>query len=348
MQIELRALLQVLLAAATALIISFISTPLVRQLARKVGAVDVPADGRRVHDHPIPRMGGLAIFFGFILSVLLFGTIDDSLKGILLGAVIIVIMGMVDDIVPLPAWLKFIIQIGAAVVAVLFGIRIDILSNPFFWMEREYIALGIWSVPVTVLWIVGITNSVNFIDGLDGLAVGVSTIASLSLLVISMVFGQMNISVMLAALVGGCLGFIPYNFNPAKIFMGDTGALMLGYVLATLSVTGLFKYYAIISFAVPVLALALPICDMIFAIVRRISKGQNPMSPDRGHIHHRLIDMGLSQKQSVAVLYTISAVMGIAAVLITTSGELKALMLVLIFALVAVLGMFIMLNRPKQ
>lgn len=342
MQIDFHVLLSVLLALGAALVISFVTTPVARSFARRVGAVDIPKDARRVHDHPIPRLGGLAIFLGFILSVVLFADIDMQARGILLGAIVVVMLGAVDDIIPLPAWLKLIVQIGAALIAVAFGVRIELLSNPNIWSSADFLKLGIWSVPVTVIWIVGITNSVNLIDGLDGLAVGVSAIASMAMLVVSLVLGQINTALILAALVGACIGFMPYNLNPAKIFMGDTGALLLGYVMATVSITGLLKFYAIISFTVPLLALGLPIFDTLFAIIRRLLKGQNPMSPDRGHFHHRLIDMGLSQKQAVAVLYAISAVLGLAAVLITTSGAMKAIILVIAFCLAIAIGVSIM------
>jgi len=347
MRIDMQILLSVFLALGSALVISFISTPLARAFAQKVGAIDVPKDARRVHNHPIPRLGGLAIFLGFIMGVLLFADIDLQVRGILLGSVIVVTIGVIDDTIPLPAMLKFVVQIVAAIVPVVCGVRIEIFSNPFFWIDAEYITLGVWSIPVTILWIVGITNSVNLIDGLDGLAVGVSAIASMSMLVISLVLGQWNIALILAALVGACIGFMPYNLNPARIFMGDTGALLLGYVLATVSVTGLFKFYAIVSFAVPLLALGLPLFDTIFAIVRRLLKGQNPMSPDRGHLHHRLIDMGLSQKQAVAILYAISAVLGLSAVLITTSGEMKAIILVFSFCVAIAIGIAVMRGHQR-
>ena len=193
-----------------ALVVAFVTTPLARAFARRVGAVDVPKDGRRMHDHPIPRLGGLAIFLGFIISVVMFADIDRQVQGMLLGSIIIVTVGMVDDIIPLPAWLKFIFQVAAAGVAVAFGIRIELISNPAFWSDAEYINFGMWSIPITMIWIVGITNSVNLIDGLDGLAVGVSAISSMSVLAISLVLGQMNIAVILAALLGACLGFMPY------------------------------------------------------------------------------------------------------------------------------------------
>ncbi len=340
--------LKILVTLATALVVCCAMTPLVRSFAVRVGAVDVPKDGRRMHDHPIPRQGGLAIFLGFLVAVVLFADLDRQVQGILLGSVIIVTVGAIDDIVPLPALLKFFIQILAAVVAVAFGVRFEFIVNPFFWSDAAYINFGAWSIPITIFWIVGITNSINLIDGLDGLACGVSAISSLTFLVITIVLEQVNVAVLLAALLGACLGFIPYNFNPAKIFMGDTGALLLGYVLSTISVIGFFKFYAIISFTVPVLALALPIFDTCFAIIRRLLKGQNPMSPDRGHFHHRLIDMGLSQKQSVAVLYAISAVLGLSAVLITTTGAMKALIFAFAFCVAIIIGITLLRSHDSR
>ena len=342
MQIDIQILISGALALIAAGIISFITTPIVRLFAQKVGAVDVPKDSRRVHNHPIPRMGGLAIFIGFVLSVVLFADVDNQMRGILLGAVIIVVVGVVDDITPLPALLKLVIQIAAALVAVAFGVRIEFLANPIWWSETMYLDLSFLSIPITVLWIVGLTNAVNLIDGLDGLACGVSAIASIAMMTIALAMGQWNTAVILAALVGACFGFMPFNLNPARIFMGDTGALMLGYVMACISITGLLKFYAIISFAVPLLALGLPIFDTAFAIIRRLAHGQNPMSPDRGHFHHRLIDMCLSQKQAVALLYAISAILGFAAVLIATSGEMRAIVLVFAFCVAFAIGIALM------
>lgn len=333
--------IRLLIIIGVAFIISFAATPIVKSFAQKVGAMDVPGEERRVHDHPIPRMGGLAIFLGFLLSVLLFVPISLPLQGILLGCVIIVATGAIDDIISINAWVKLLMQILAAVVAVLHGVEINVLANPALWSSQEYLILGALSIPITILWIVGITNSVNLIDGLDGLAVGVSTISSLTMLVIALVVSDTSVALVLAALVGACVGFMPYNLNPAKIFMGDTGSLLLGYVLATMSILGLFKFATIVSFAVPLLAIAVPLFDTVFAFTRRILKGQSPMQADRGHFHHRLIDMGLSQKQAVAVLYSISAILGLAAVLITTSGEIKALILILGFCFCAFLWAFV-------
>ena len=327
-----------LLAMAVAAVVSFASTPLVKTLAYKVGAIDVPKDNRRMHKVPIPRLGGLAIFLAFLLSVLVFAEIDRQMQGILLGAVMIVILGVMDDIMALKALPKLLVQIAAAGVAVYHGCVIQFFSNPNVFSEITYINLGWLSYPVTIIWIVAITNAVNFIDGLDGLAAGVSAISTAALTVIALMVAETNVAIILSALFGACLGFLPYNMNPAKIFMGDTGATFLGLMLATLSVTGLFKMYAIISFAVPFLILGVPIFDICFAFLRRIAKGQSPMTADRGHFHHRLIDMGFSQKQSVAIAYMLTAILGLAAVLLTSSGELKALILIGAIFVVGAIG----------
>ncbi len=329
MPIQLPAVGLALAALLTAALVALISTPVVRSLAFRVGAVDVPKDNRRMHNHPIPRMGGLAIFFGFILSVLIFIPLTPELRGMLLGSVVIVILGILDDIFALPALPKFFVQIGAALIAVLEGNRIDFLSNPNIFSQDLFWELGLLAVPITVFWIVGITNAVNLIDGLDGLACGVSTISSMTLLVIALVMEEPDVAILMGALSGACIGFLPYNLNPAKIFMGDTGSTFLGFILAVVSIQGLFKFYAIISFAVPFLMLGLPIFDTCFAILRRVSHGQSPMAPDRGHIHHRLIDMGFTQKQAVAVLYIISAILGLSAVVLTTIGVVRAMLFLL-------------------
>ena len=349
MPVQVSVLGAVAAALLVAAIVAFIATPVVRSLAFKIGAVDVPKDNRRMHNHPIPRMGGLAIFFGFILSAMIFVPLSTPVRGMLLGGVIIVILGIFDDIYALPALPKFFVQIAAALVAVLMGNQIDILSNPNIFSSEPYWVLGIWSIPISVLWIVGITNAVNLIDGLDGLACGVSTISSMTMLVIALTVAEPDTALLMAALAGACIGFLPYNLNPAKIFMGDTGSTFLGFILATVSIDGLFKSYAIISFAVPFLMLGLPIFDTCFAIFRRVSHGQSPMAPDRGHIHHRLIDMGFSQKQAVAVLYIISAILGLCAVVLTTSGELKAMLLLLaLCAAGAVSGRIFLSNNEKR
>ena len=328
----------VMMALLTAMAVCFIITPLVKSFAYKVGAIDVPKDNRRMHKKPIPRLGGLAIFIGFMVSILLFVNITSDMKNILLGAVIIVVLGVVDDIMDLPAKLKFVVQIMAALIPALGGVRIQALSNPNVFSEDLYWVLGGLSIPVTVLWIVGLTNAVNFIDGLDGLANGVSAISATTVLVIALMGNQTQVALVMAAVVGACVGFMPYNQNPAKMFMGDTGATFLGYMLATMSIQGLFKFYAVISFAVPFLILGLPIFDTAFAFIRRIAHGQSPMRADRSHIHHRLIDMGLNQKQAVASLYVISAILGLSAVVLTTGGEQRAMLFLLAMCIVAVVA----------
>ncbi len=346
--IDSTVVLTLLLALLAAAVVSFLATPLVKTLACKVGAIDVPRDNRRMHEVPIPRLGGLAIFIAFILSVLVFAKIDRQMQGILLGSVVIVVLGVLDDIMTLRALPKFIVQILAACIAIYYGCSIQIVSNPNLLSAVPYLNLGWLSAPVTVIWIVAITNAVNFIDGLDGLAVGVSAISTASLLVIALMVSESNIAVILAALLGACLGFIPYNFNPAKIFMGDTGSTFLGYILACLSIQGLFKMYAIISFAVPFLILGVPIFDICFAFLRRIAKGQNPMVADRGHVHHRLIDMGFSQKQSVAITYLITAILGLSAVVLTTSGEVRAMILIAAVFIVGGIGMKLLTSHAAE
>ena len=331
-----------------ALIVALVATPVVKSLAFKMGAMDVPKDNRRMHDHPIPRMGGLAIFLGFLLSVLLFAEITPQLRGMLLGSVIIVVLGIFDDIYSLPAMFKFVVQIVAALVAVFSGNVIQTLSNPNIFSSDLYWDLGVLSIPVSVIWIVAITNAVNLIDGLDGLACGVSTISSMTLLVISLVVSDAPAAILMAALAGSCIGFLPYNLNPAKIFMGDTGSTFLGYVLAVVSIQGLFKFYTIISFAVPFLMLGLPIFDTCFAFIRRIAHGQSPMHADRSHVHHRLIDMGFSQKQAVAVLYIISAILGLSAVVLTTAGAVKAMLLLLALCAAGAVSARIFLSNNEK
>lgn len=334
MVLDPKFILKVALALLFAAGLSCVLTPLVKLVAKKIGAMDVPKDNRRMHTTPIPRMGGLAIFAGFLASVLIFGKIDQELQAILLGAVIIVVMGVLDDVITLPAIPKFLVQILAAVIVVLNGCRIEHFMG---------ITLPAWlSYGATVVWIVAITNAINFIDGLDGLAAGVSAISAGTMLVVALMLvpdpTAVSSALLLAALVGACIGFIPYNFNPATIFMGDTGSNMLGFILASVSVYGLFKTYAVISFAVPFLVLGLPIFDLCFAVIRRVSKGQSPMHADRGHVHHRLIDMGFSQKQAVAISYMLSALLGLSAVVLTDSGEVQALIFLAAILVVGAIG----------
>jgi len=303
--------------------VSVAATPFVRILAHKIGAIDVP-DARRVHSHPIPRMGGLAIYYGFLIAVLCFAKVDTQLRGIIIGSLIIVSLGIVDDVKQLGAKIKFITQIAVAIIVVSHGVVIRYVSVPEFVVNTGFLNLGIFSIPLTILWIVGVTNAVNLIDGLDGLAVGVSSIATFSLFFIAILAGEMQVALIAAALAGGCLGFLPYNFNPAKIFMGDTGSTFLGYMLSIVCIQGLFKGYAVISFIIPFLILGLPIFDTAFAIVRRLWNKKPIMAPDRGHLHHKLMDMGFSQKQTVAILYIITSILALSAVVVLEVGAYTA------------------------
>ena len=347
---ELPVYWQIAIAVASAAVISLISTPLVKRLAKRIGAIDNPEDSRRIHTSPIPRLGGLAIFIGFLLCVILFADLDRQIRGIITGAVIIVIIGVIDDIFQLRAIIKLIVQIFAAVIAVYHGVVVEAFVNPFILSEATLVELGYFAIPITIIWIVAITNSVNFIDGLDGLAVGVSAVSSVVMLIIALVFVEINVAIVLAALVGACIGFLPHNFNPAKIFMGDTGALLLGYVLATVSILGLFKLYAVVSLVVPLLALGIPLFDTSFAFFRRMLRGQNPMNADRGHLHHRLLNMGLSQKQAVILMYAISALLGFIAVVmvISTRSEVRALILTAAVLVVGTIVYIAFKGRKKK
>lgn len=342
----------VLLALAVAFMISFAATPMVISLAHKINAIDVPKDARRVHKKPIPLIGGLAIFYGFIVSVLCFGTIDQETMGILIGCTIIVTTGVIDDMKNMRAVIKLMCQILAAVIVVMMGVRIEYFANPFYqWFGPQYIIMEHWmSIAVSVIWIVGVCNAINLIDGLDGLAVGVSSIASISLLALTLISNNPNVAILTAAVAGAGFGFLPYNFNPAKIFMGDTGALFLGFILACISIEGCLKVSAIISFAIPILILGLPIFDTLFAILRRVLTGRSPMSPDRGHLHHRLLDMGFSQKQVVAILYTMTTLLCLTAVVISVKGYFRGILLILAVLLIIMVSVKLMgeLRDPEK
>ncbi len=308
-----------IIAFALAFLISFFSTPLAKKIAFKVGAIAKPRK-RDMHKKPIPRMGGIAIFAGFMITFLIIFVIMPVMPiinwkqifGITIGCSVIFFLGFFDDIYELDAKLKFLVQIAAATFVALSGIRIDFFFIPFIGNNPVY--TNIFSIPATVIWIVGITNAVNLIDGLDGLAAGVSSIASLSLMVLSIYSGYLPGVILTATLAGACIGFLPYNFNPASIFMGDTGSTFLGFTLAITSILGLLKGYTIAAIFIAVLVLGLPIFDTAFAIIRRFLAGKPIMSPDRGHLHHRLVDRGYTHKQAVVTLYGISGILGLSAI----------------------------------
>ena len=298
-------------------IISYLVVPYIIELANKIGAIDVPKDTRRVHKTPIPRIGGLAIFIGFLISALLFIPPNTKVLATLLASGIMIIMGIIDDISPLKAKTKLLIQIFCASIIIWAGIRIDFFTHPF--ENNILIGVRLLSLPITMFWIVGITNTVNLIDGLDGLAAGISTIAALTLAVVAITSGQYLTATLIMGVAGGAVGFLPYNFNPAKIFMGDTGSLFLGFILSVASILGTIKGATILAVIIPLFALAIPILDTSFAIVRRFLAGKPIMEADKGHLHHRLLAKGLSQKKTVLYLYLIASLLGLSSLLLQKS-----------------------------
>ncbi|MBR2616556.1 MAG: undecaprenyl/decaprenyl-phosphate alpha-N-acetylglucosaminyl 1-phosphate transferase [Clostridia bacterium] len=323
------------LAFLFSVLLAFALTPVIRVLAFKIGAVDVPKDARRMHKEPIPLIGGLGIFLSFSVSTLLFlSNLNIKILGFLAGMLLMVVIGIIDDVHEISAIKKLIGQIVAALIPVLTGTRIDSVV-----ITGQTFNFPLWaSILLTVIWIAGITNAINLIDGLDGLACGVSVIASFCLVLTAIICSSYGTVALLSLLLAGaCLGFLPFNIHPAKMFMGDTGALMLGYALSTISVMGVFKFSALVSFVVPFLIVGLPASDTITSIVRRLLKGQSPFAADRGHLHHKLIDMGFSQRASVLILYAISALLGICAVMFTTNKVHIAVFILLIGAGVLIL-----------
>lgn len=310
------------------ILISYFITPFVIKLAYKIGAIDVPKDNRRVHKKPIPRLGGISIAFSFFITTILFNNITKDLIILFLAIFMILIMGVFDDIKELGPKLKLLIQIIAALIVAVFSVRIEFVANPFETVPRVF--FGYLSIPLTVFWIVGITNTVNLIDGLDGLAAGVSAISSTTFAIILFKHGDYASTLILIALIGGILGFLPFNFNPAKIFMGDTGALFLGFTLSVISVQATVKSAATLAVFIPIITLGIPIFDTAFAIIRRAKNKQPIMKADKGHLHHRLLNRGLSQKQTVLILYMMSMILGLSAYFIAESGRRFALFILIV------------------
>lgn len=314
-----------ILALIIALLASFLLTPYIKQLAVKIGAVDKP-DKRKVHTQVMPRLGGLAIYLATMLAIVCSMPITRDLLGILLGGTWIVIVGVLDDKYSLPARVKLAGQVIAAVILVAFDVKIEWLNNPF----GGYFYLEYLSIPFTVFWVISFINVVNLIDGLDGLAAGVSGIASITVILVAVHQGYFPVATLTAALAGGIIGFIHYNFNPATIFMGDTGSMFIGYMLAAISIFGAVKSAATIALLVPAIALGLPIMDTAFAILRRYSNGRPIFQPDKGHLHHRLLAMGLSQRQAVLLMYGISIVLCLAAFVLAEANVYVAAVVILL------------------
>lgn len=322
--------------------ITLLMTPYIKKVSLHVGAVDYPRK-RGMHKEPIPSMGGLAIVSGFLVTMLILTPFVYEFRswdffGFALGALIIVLAGVLDDIYSLPAKAKLVFQIVAALVVIFTGTRIELVTWPF------PVNLEHFSIPITLVWIIGVTNAVNLIDGIDGLAAGVCSIGAFSLTILCLITGSPLAVVLTATLAGSCFGFLPRNFSPAEVIMGDTGALFLGFVLAVSSVLGVFKSYALLAVVISCLALALPIFDTLFAMARRLLKGRPIMEADRGHLHHRLIDIGLSPSKAVFVLYSLSVLSGVVAILIALH-DWRVLTFVGVF--VVVLGLMLYVYRKR-
>ncbi|HBN84568.1 MAG TPA: undecaprenyl-phosphate alpha-N-acetylglucosaminyl 1-phosphate transferase [Clostridiales bacterium] len=343
--------MEYLLAFVIAFVLAFFSTPIAAKIAYKIGAIDVPKDETRMHKRPTPLLGGIALFLGFWGSVIYcwFDFTDfpyNSVKlfGMLGGSLIVLGYGIFDDVRGMKPWQKLIFQTTAAAFTVFISnTRIENITM-FFSDDGKMMSLNpVLSYVVTIFWIVAITNAINLIDGLDGLAAGISAICSLSLFVVTLIRTDISMDVKLyttiitIAIAGSCLGFLPFNFNPAKIFMGETGAAFLGFTLGVITIQGTLKSYAAISIVLPVLILAIPLFDATFAFFRRLTRHKSVSQRDRSHIHHRLIDMGLSQRWSVLTLYVASAAFGICAVALAGDRiKYGAYLLLFIFILIFV------------
>jgi UDP-GlcNAc:undecaprenyl-phosphate/decaprenyl-phosphate GlcNAc-1-phosphate transferase len=291
--------LDVVWGALVALVIVIILTPAVGGMARRLGVVDLPG-GRRVNPLPVPRLGGLALFLGLLVPALAFLHTGRENRGLILGAAVAVTVGIVDDFRGLDWYAKLAGQIAAAVVPIAFGVWIDRFTLPFVGIHT----LPEWAgVTVTIVWIVAIMNMVNFLDGLDGLAAGVAAIAGLTFSVIALSLGKVDAAVLSAIVFGACLGFLRHNFYPARVIMGDSGALLLGYVLAAVSVQGLLKTAATVALFFPLLVLAVPIVDTTFVVVRRLKHGQKIFEGDQAHLHHRFLRRGFSQPRAALTIW---------------------------------------------
>ena len=341
------------IAFTIAFVTSFMLTPHTIKLAKKLGAVDTPKDQRRINKITMPRLGGLAVIMGFVVSVAYLlvvmsieGNIDlleenynFKLIGFTIGGLVIGITCFLDDVKGVKAIVKLIAQIIAAIICIKCGIVIDNISLPF--IDGSKISIGLYEI-ITVFWIVGITNALNLIDGLDGLSTGITIISCLSLLIIFSLNGSPLISIVLITALGGSLvGFLPYNFNPSKTFIGDTGSNFLVYCLSVISILGIAKTYTAIVIVAPIIVLALPLFDTVFAVVRRVIKGKSLkaiIQPDANHLHHKMLQNGFSQKQAVLVLYGISTVLGMFAIILMESGIFKALSFALIIIVVIAIG----------
>ncbi len=317
---------QFIYAFLASLVTVLIATPFVMKLAIKIGAVDKP-NARKVHQKIMPRLGGLAIFIGVVVGYFVSGLYHERMTSIAVGAVIIVIIGVLDDIYELSAKKKFLGQILVALLIVKSGLTIEYITIPFLGKYD----LGLLSYVITVLWIVGVTNAINLIDGLDGLSAGVSSIALATIGFMAFQGNSFMIFTIALIVLASTIGFLFYNFHPAKIFMGDTGALFLGYCISILSLLGLYKSVTLFSFIVPIIILGVPIFDTAFAILRRIVNKKPISAPDKSHLHHRLLALGFSHRTTVLLIYVFGIFFSINAIIFSSSA--LWLSIILLFAL---------------
>ena len=332
-------ILSAIVCIGVAFLSSFALTPLSILIAKRTGALDVPSDRRRMHTEPKPRLGGIALFGSFTVGALILrkliagGVITDldsfempgKLTAVLVSGALIFTLGILDDYKDIRALHKLFGQIGCAAVAFLLGIRIPAIAV-FGWQFAGDSPGGIFiSFIVTIVWIVAITNMINLIDGLDGLAAGVAGIAALSIAYTAFISGYITAAFAMAILAGAALGFLPYNFHPAKVFMGDSGALFLGFAIATIAIISPAKGATVVAIIAPVLVLGVPAFDVAFAMVRRRRRGRSVLEADKGHLHHQLSKIGIGQRRSALMLYGISGIMGIAAIVFSRDFFLEAI-----------------------
>lgn len=328
-------------------LVSTISIPFVIKFANYIGAVDKP-NKRKVHRKPIPRIGGLSIYFAFVCGFIYVSFFINLSFSILLAATIVVITGFIDDKFQIKPWQKLLGQVFAATIVLTDGLAIEYITIPFI---EKSISVNIWiAIIISFFWIVGVTNAVNLIDGLDGLASGVSIIAAISIFIMALIIEDTNVAFLSLALIGSALGFLIFNFHPAKIFMGDTGSLLLGFLLSVLSIIG-FKQVTIITFIIPMVILAVPLTDTTIAIIRRKLQNKRIMDPDKDHLHHRLLNAGFSHRQAVLFIYSISILFGSSAILLYNASLLGAIvifmmMLLVIELLIEVFGLIHNNYRP--
>jgi UDP-GlcNAc:undecaprenyl-phosphate GlcNAc-1-phosphate transferase len=293
-----------------ALAVVLLLTPGVGRFARFIGVVDEPGETRRVHTHPVPRLGGIALLLGIFVPALAFLELDGPYRGILLGAAIATTVGAIDDFRGLPWWGKLGGQVAAGAVAVGFGVTVDRFTFPGFGSQE----LPEWAAgAATIVWVVAIMNMVNFLDGMDGLAAGICAIAGSTFAIIGLSLGAPEAALLAAIVAGACFGFLHHNFYPARIFMGDSGALLLGFLLATLAIEGLVKTAALATLVLPLLVLAIPIVDTSFVVAKRLKYRQRLYEADRTHLHHRFMNIGFSQKRAVVYMYAWCGILAAAA-----------------------------------